>query len=450
MISKKTALFIQKARSIHGDKYDYSKVEYVRNDIPVCIICPIHGEFWQKPIYHTSSKCICPKCAHRSTKYTQEEFIERARAIHGDKYDYSDVVYKNINTKVLIKCSKHGGFWQKPLIHLSNSGCPQCGVEKNARKRMLTKEDFIRKANEKHKNKYDYSKVVYLNSKTDVIVVCPEHGPFNITPARHICGVGCEQCLQHKRLNTAEFIAKARAIHGDEYDYSQTEYINSNVPVTIICKKHGAFKQKPIYHTYNKSGCPVCYGTNGYTRDDFIVHSRQVHGDKYDYSLVQYTKAKNKVKIICPSHGVFLQRAYHHTKGAGCPICCQSKLENQIEKVLNEQNIEFEKQKRFKWLGKQSLDFYLPRYKIAVECQGAQHFSSKGLYSNSFVKNVKLDEKKFDQCKENQISILYYTLVENVRYCELELNHSRLYAKNLYFNEGDLLAAITNLRNSLI
>ena len=123
---KTTEQFIEEATLIHGNKYDYSKVKYENNKKPVCIVCPEHGEFWQAPQNHLSQKQGCPLCNHRSYKYTTEEFIQRAREVHGDKYGYSKVVYERKNKKVCIICPEHGEFWQSPEKHLSGQGCPKC------------------------------------------------------------------------------------------------------------------------------------------------------------------------------------------------------------------------------------------------------------------------------------------------------------------------------------
>ena len=115
--------FIEKAKAIHGDRYDYSKVEYSNNRTKVCIICPVHGEFWQTPHTHLQG-CGCPAC-YGTKKRTKEEFVEEARKIHGDRYDYSRVEYINNKTPVCIICPEHGEFWQKPENHLvAKQGCP--------------------------------------------------------------------------------------------------------------------------------------------------------------------------------------------------------------------------------------------------------------------------------------------------------------------------------------
>ena len=170
MNSKKLENFVKKAREVHGDKYDYSKVEYTNNYTKVCIICPEHGEFWQAPNNHINQKQGCPKCSHRSYKLSNEEFTIKAKEIHGNKYDYSKVDYVNNRTKVCIICPEHGEFWQTPYKHLNKQGCPRCygNIKSNT-------EEFIAKAREVHGNKYDYSKVEYSGCENKVCIICPEH-----------------------------------------------------------------------------------------------------------------------------------------------------------------------------------------------------------------------------------------------------------------------------------
>lgn len=127
--SEKTNCFVSKARLVHGNKYDYSKVEYVNYKTKVCIICPIHGEFWQTPNDHLSKKG-CPSCGG-TKRLTLEEFIAKANDIHNNFYNYSTSAYKNSKTKIEIICPKHGSFFQTPNDHLSGKGCPLCKSEKS-------------------------------------------------------------------------------------------------------------------------------------------------------------------------------------------------------------------------------------------------------------------------------------------------------------------------------
>ena len=182
--------FISEARNIHGNKYDYSKVDYVDSQTKVIIICPKHGEFPQTPTIHLQGSG-CPKCGNDRTalRMTNEDFINKARAVHGDKYDYSKVQYAYNKIEVCIICPEHGEFWQKPVLHLSGCGCSIC----SGRKKMRTV-DFVKKANEVHNNKYDYSKTEYKGNTEEVCIICPEHGEFWQRASHHLAGAGCKQC----------------------------------------------------------------------------------------------------------------------------------------------------------------------------------------------------------------------------------------------------------------
>ena len=180
---------------MHEGKYNYDKVEYENNKTKVYIICYEHGEFEQRPSEHLSGRG-CPKCKGEANgerkRSSKEDFIKKSREKHGDKYDYTNVEYKDSQTKVCIICPnpEHGKFWQVPADHIRGSGCPKCANYKQK----LSKEEFIKKANEKHGGKYNYDKVEYVNNATKVCIICPEHGEFWQTPSAHINGQGCPKC----------------------------------------------------------------------------------------------------------------------------------------------------------------------------------------------------------------------------------------------------------------
>lgn len=255
--------FIAKARAVHGDKYDYSRVVYTNNRTKVCIICPEHGEFWQSPEKHTLRRG-CPACGvvlvHDKQRSSVAEFVIKAKKIHGDKYDYSKVNYQGNKVKVCISCPEHGDFWQVPNSHLSGRSCPICGKAVTRSSLRDTLDSFIKKARIKHGDKYDYSLVKYVDSIHKVKIICPEHGVFEQTPAMHLSENGCPKCgiiKAHPFKNTETFIADAQRIHGDKYDYSKTEYVSVFKPVVIICPKHGDFNQTPNSHLHGH-GCPRC------------------------------------------------------------------------------------------------------------------------------------------------------------------------------------------------
>jgi signal peptidase I len=324
----KTEEFIEKSIIIHGDKYDYSKVEYENAKKHITIICKTHGEFNQRPNGHLNgygcTDCGIENNANRKRSNTVE-FIKKAIIVHGDEYDYSKVVYINSHTEVVIICKKHGEFPQMPSKHLSGHGCHTCGIENNANRRRSNTDEFIKKAIEIHGDKYDYSKVIYINNRTEVVIICKIHGEFPQIPNSHLSGYGCKSCgiqkvSDNSRSNTDEFIKKAIIVHGDKYDYSNLIYEKALESVLIICKKHGEFSQIAASHL-SGHGCLICGGSNKRNTKEFIEQSKKIHGDKYEYSNVEYINSDSTVKIICKEHGEFEQIASGHLSGHGCSTC---------------------------------------------------------------------------------------------------------------------------------
>lgn len=312
-MSVKTLEFIKTAILKHGDKYDYSKVDYVRNLDKVIIICKIHGDFKQTPKDHKTG-CGCPNCGG-TKKMTVNDFINKANLVHGGLYDYSKAIYKNNRTKLTIICNDHGEFEQSPDNHLQMHGCPTC-----ANNQLSNSNDFINTSVLIHNNKYDYSKVNYIDNLTNVIIICPDHGEFEQLPKVHKRGSSCPTCAGNKKLNNESFIDKANLIHNYRYDYSNVNYINTDTKVIIICKTHGKFKQLPKHHL-NGSGCPYCGGTQQLTTEEFIIKATKLHGNKYDYSNVNYMNNRTKIDIICSKHGEFSQIPNSHLMGYNCPRC---------------------------------------------------------------------------------------------------------------------------------
>ena len=282
----------------------------------------------------------------------------------------------------------------------------------------MAKYDFVKKANEIHKDKYDYSKVDYINKKTKVCIICPEHGEFWQTPEKHIDRAqGCPKCSGRGKT-TEDIIEDFRKIHGDKYDYSKVDYKKWNIKVCIICPEHGEFYMRPNHHLKG-IGCPKCSDKYHMSTDEYIEKANRIHSHKYDYSETVYINNKSNVYIICPKHGGFWQNSKHHLKGSGCPLCCQSHLERDTEKFLVEKEIKYEREKRFEWLGRQRLDFYLPEYNSAIECQGIQHFKpvsfGGNLDANELFKQIRRnDERKKLLCLQNGIKLFYANFDEDI------------------------------------
>lgn len=319
-----TEEFIARARAVHGEAYDYSKVVYTTAATPVEIVCPQHGSFFPRPNNHVSNRSRCPQCAGFAPT-TLDQFLTRARAAHGDRYDYSRVVYRKVEAKVEIICREHGPFWQTPLDHTGGHGCAACGVEQSAASRRQDADTFVARARAKFGDVLDYRQMDYRNTTTDITIVCPEHGPFQQTPNEHLASTGCPVCTGLKPITQETFLERARAAHGDRYDYAQVDYQGWLVPVAIGCAVHGVFWQQPKIHAKG-GGCLACSGLQPVTLSGFIARAQAVHGDRYDYSQVQMTNFSTKVTIICRDHGPFEQRPSDHTRQEqGCPACAQKR-----------------------------------------------------------------------------------------------------------------------------
>ena len=226
-----------------------------------------------------------------SAKLTTPEFVERARKVHGERYDYSLVDYRSSQTKVTIICPNHGQFEQIPNKHLSGAHCRRCAHLRLGSKRRKTNAQFIAEAQEIHGDRYDYSNVHYQNGGTKITIKCLEHGLFKQTPNGHLQGNGCYMCKAGGRLSTEQFKYKARARHGVLYDYSMVDYHNNATKVKIICQAHGVFDQTPVSHLQGR-GCPTCGGKIRKTTKQFVAEAKQVHGDLFDYSCADYLTAR--------------------------------------------------------------------------------------------------------------------------------------------------------------
>ena len=370
---------------------------------------------------------------------TTDNFIEKAKTIHGNKYDYSKVEYVNIDTKVRIICSEHGEFLQTPYKHLKSQGCPKCIG------RGLTIDEFIQQANKIHGDKYDYSKVDFQKKTDNIIIICPEHGEFYQQVSVHLKGCGCSKCnrkasgkmiSQHHKMKIDEFMIRAREMHGDKYDYSKVEYNTTNDKVCIICPIHGEFWQRATNHINKGSGCPKCHPNYNKTTEDFIEMARKFHGDKYDYSKVKYENNITKVCIICPEHGEFWQRPNSHlSRKQGCPHCANSKLETEYENILKINKTNYEKQKKIKGIKDKNLlrfDFYDIDNNTLIECQGIQHIRdcSEVFGENYFLSLLKRDRIKYDKTNELNINLIY--IVEKQYYKEF-IKFGGIYNKNNTF-----------------
>lgn len=295
-------------------------------------------------------------------KLTQKQFIQKANQVHKDKYDYSEVKYVNSKTEIIIICPIHGNFSQTPNVHLQGSGCKKCGYEKNVKKQACSYSEFIEKAQKVHKDKYDYSKTIYINNHTKVEVfcnTCQEY--FFVTPLNLISNKsGCKKCANISKRN---------------------KYISNN--------------------------------------EDFIAKARIIHNYNFSYNFIIYKGNKIKIEIICNKcNKTFWQTPNMHLSGRGCPYCNESTGEKKIKNWLNQNNIKYTVQKTYSDLYfkiprcKLRFDFFLPDYNLCIEFDGQQHFEPCFPRNNKELAQVKFDELqqrdqlKTQYCENNKIELL--------------------------------------------
>ena len=212
--------------------------------------------------------------------------------------------------------------------------------------RKIKFEDFINHCNIIFNYKYDYSETVYMGMKKTLSVICPIHGKFIQKAQSHYLGHNCLECSGSKKLSTEEIIIQFKRTHGDKYDYSKVEYVKNKTPVEIICKEHGHFLQSPYEHK-NGQGCPKCLKNRRLDTDLFIELAKHIHVNIYDYIFTKFVNSKTKVSVTCKKHGTFQISPNHHLRGRGCPNCKRSIGENTILKYLICRDIRYIQQKYF-------------------------------------------------------------------------------------------------------
>jgi len=341
--------FISKSKIIHSNLYDYSLVEYSSSHKKVKIICTIHGIFEQSPNSHLNGQG-CKRCVIENNSLNLEKFLLKAKNIHDDFYNYS-LVKDIINNKQKIKiiCPIHDIFEQNVSNHLSGYGCRECSNDK------YRNNDYIEKSKIKFNNKYDYSLVKYLNNRSKVQIICPEHGIFEQTLKSHFKQDGCPYC-SGKKMNTDLFIEKSKSKHNNKYDYSKVIYKNAFSKIQIICPEHGKFEQTASVHL-NGSGCPVCRSSKGEREIIKILEQYRIsyiHQKKFD-------DCKNITNLI--------------------------------------------------------FDFYIPDINLCIEYNGIQHYKPINHFGGvQGLKNTKMrDNIKKEYCKSNQINYKVISYRDNIK-----------------------------------
>ena len=348
---------------------------------------------------------------------TTEEFIKQIKEKHGDNIDTSKVEYVDCKTKVCLICHKkdkygneHGEYWQVPGSCLSGATCPKCANERRGKKpeERMTTEKYIIREREVHGDKYDLSKAVYVDANTKMCFICPKHGEFWMLPYHHLGGQGCPKC-SGKNLTTEDLVERFKDENprGDYYIYTDVVFKDMDTPVYIICPKHGGFWQKPSKHLVGH-GCPECgkerrNKSNTYTFDEIVEKANKVQNKKYIYIKTDTNGIKSDLYIMCPIHGLFIQKAEYHLNGYGCPKCGfnMSIAEDEIVKFIKEElGIDNVMRRNKKIIAPQELDIYLPDYNIAIEYDGIVWHSEK------FGKDSHYHVDKLRKCNERGVYLV--------------------------------------------
>ena len=292
----------------------------------------------------------------RKQRSSGQEFVNKAKKVHGDYYDYHKINYVNNKTDIEIICREHGSFWQQPSNHLAGKGCILCGSQKTSDSFRSTVQQFVKKAKKVHKGWYSYERVKYTNNRIKVDVTCPEHGSFLVSPSNHLRGKGCPPC---GRLITAE-----------------------------TSRRHMTGKTPP----------------NKISLENFIKRANIVHDDHYSYGKVQLVDIKKNIVITCLEHGDFVQRPDHHLQGVGCPTCNQSKGEREINMILDKWKIKYEIQANL--FENYRFDFYLTELNTVIEYHGIQHYKAIDFFGGekALQHNQARDRIKKAHCKGSNLN----------------------------------------------
>jgi very-short-patch-repair endonuclease len=444
--------FIARATTTHDGFYDYSNVVYENGRSHVSIACPLHGEFWQSPTHHLMGTG-CPKCARENTaaklrmpcdefdervkhihggritrtgdftnyqtkcnfrcndcgverssypmsvikgvgigcrctnfRRSTSDFLEDACDIHGGKYDYQFVDFKGIHNPVEIVCRKcNEAFYQTPANHIHKScGCPKCGWQRSAEARTLSVPQFLARARAAHGERYHYDLNSYVNARTKMTIICPDHGPFEQIPFSHLKGHRCNKCGSaitgaKQSLSKPSVLDRLSRVHGNRLRIDGA-YSGLNSPTRILCTVCGLHRNARLADLLNGDGI-ACKCSKTYRRNTelFIAEAIETHGARrYDYSAARFVTVKTPLTIRCNVCKCdFAQTPDIHLQGCGCPLCAQPKGERDVAQWLDDNGFTYEIQQTFETCKHYRLlpfDFYVPSHATLIEYDGAQHY----------------------------------------------------------------------------
>lgn len=398
-----------------------------------------------------------------------EEFRKELYAKYGMRLIVpDDAVYLGSKKDIKVICPKHGEKWMRPNNLLSGSACKECGQEIVKHKNSYTPNEFVEKAINKHQGKYEYPFIEEEYGKKEKIhILCKKCGKmFEQKPAMHLYGNGCPHCHPFPKSYTIEGLKEKISNKHPDIELI-SEYIGDNDSnITVKCKIHGdIWKTTPHRLLQQKYGCQKCYQEQRKKEikknqsEKFQNFLEKYYAPLYDISQVEYINSKTDVKLICPTHGeFFLKPKKMINRLDGCPYCNESHLEKNVKIILEKLNHTFEREKTFDWLINKSnmfLDFYLPQYNIAIECQGEQHIierkESLMNKNDNFENKVSRDQLKYKLCQEHGIPIIY---ILNKKFAQQSLNEqfnhiydNALFIEDIEENPQILLEKINEAKN---
>jgi very-short-patch-repair endonuclease len=278
-------------------------------------------------------------------------------------------------------------------------------------------------------NRYEYviEKEAYFITDKIKIIDKLTNSEFYYRIDKHLSG------MKPNKVTLNYFLLKSKEIHNDRYNYSLINEIKGGQSkVDIICNIHGIFKQTVSNHINMKHGCPKCVGINKWNTELVVSEFKNIHKDLYDYSKVEFNGINKKVDIICNIHGIFKQNIHKHLNNQGCPKCSnKSKGEEIIKEYLDKNKIKYIRQHGFetcKYINKLSFDFYLPELNTCIEFDGIQHFKPISQFGGEkeFESIQKRDKCKDDWCiinKVNLIRIRYDQIVKDILESKLKIKN---------------------------
>lgn len=395
-------------------------------------------------------------------KKDRYEFIWSAIQKHGYQYDYRESVYQGNHVNLNIYCDKHKKFFSiTPANHLIGKRCKDCAIESRILKRLTPKEEVIKKAQKIHQNIdgtpiYSYELIDQDGENYTAKIICLIHGIFEQSMTSHLLGHGCQKCARERTTNSVlekysltadEIIKLSKYKFGDRFSYDEflKTYKNMSTKCEFYCNVHNIkFSVEPNNHLkWNNGGCPECDINKKRTKEEFVQEAQKIHikadgTPKYIYDDSIYKSTDEEIYILCPEHGIFKTTPYKHIKRKqGCPICKQSKLENELYLFFKDKKLEFIPQAKFDWLKHKhllKLDFYLEEYNVGIECQGIQHFKPiEHFGGNEDFKDLLFkDDLKRKLCEEHGIKLLYFS------------NLGIEYPYSVYEDKEELLKEIIN------